>query len=104
MKDRDGKKKEILALVSKLVDKDSQLISLVGRLIEHKFTQMAAFALDEIFEREAKKEKVSDELLAAAKWLSFCAVTSGGVAGRDEGLVQAIERANTAIAKFEDAK
>jgi len=104
MSNTERKKKEVLALISKLADKDSQLVSLVGRVIEHKLTQMAAFALDEIFEREEKKSHVNDELLAATKWLSFCAMTSGGTAGCDNGLIQAIERANAAIAKFEDGK
>jgi len=101
MTDTERKKKEVLALISKLADKDSQLVSLVGRVIEHKLTQMAAFALDEIFEREAKKNQSGDEFLAATKWLSFCAMTSGGTAGPDVGLIEAIERANKAIAALE---
>lgn len=40
------------------------------------------------------------ELVAVLKTLSFAAQTSGGVAGKDEGLVAAIADAETVLKKY----
>ena len=48
-------------------------------------------------ENAARLIASAPELLKALKWLSFTAQTSGGVAGRDEQLVEAIDMATRAI-------
>lgn len=53
---------------------------------------------------EAADPPVEPEWLAAFKWLVICARMSGGVAGRDNELVAACERAESAIELLEQLR
>ena len=57
--------------------------------------------LRQIIVTHAPAEPVNARLLAALKRLSFCAQTTGGVAGRDDELCSAIEASAKAIAEAE---
>ena len=57
--------------------------------------------LRQIIVTHAPAEPVNARLLAALKRLSFCAQTTGGVAGRDDELCSAIEASAKAIAAAE---
>jgi hypothetical protein len=57
--------------------------------------------LRQIIVTHAPAEPVNARLLAALKRLSFCAQTTGGVAGRDDELCSAIEASAKAIARAE---
>ena len=54
-----------------------------------------------LYARPVPAEPVNARLLEAIKRLSFCAQTTGGTAGRDEGLCAAIGEAEKAIAAAE---
>ena len=57
--------------------------------------------LRQIIVANAPAEPVNARLLEALKRLSFCAQTTGGVAGRDDELCSAIEASAKAIAEAE---
>ncbi len=54
-----------------------------------------------LYARQVPAEPLNARLLDAIKRLSFCAQTTGGTAGRDEGLCAAIGGAEKAIAAAE---
>ena len=62
---------------------------------------MRDFNMRPVFARPAPAEPVNARLLEALKRLSFCAQTTGGVAGRDDELCSAIEASAKAIAAAE---
>ena len=64
-------------------------ITLLGKGIHH------------LYARPVPAEPVNARLLEALKRLSFCAQTTGGVAGRDDELCSAIEASTKAIAAAE---
>jgi regulator of replication initiation timing len=66
----------------------------------HHETKNEGILMDQIAElvRELRDAKVENERLRQAlKRLSFAAQTTGGVAGRDEGLVAAIDNASQTL-------
>ena len=71
----------------------------VAQALNDKFPEAGRRAVVPLYTRPATPLADEPELLEALKRLLFAAQTTGGVAGRDEGLCAAIDAATAVIAK-----